>query len=65
MKIGFVQPEDEFVDGQDIGLIGTALGRDVKEMTWPAWALMVFLHFCMVHVIIEITKGLFNFIFMR
>ena len=63
MKIGFVQPEEEIVD--DVGFIETALGRGSAEMSWPSWALMIFLHFCIVQVIITFAKELFNFFFMR
>ena len=63
MKIGFVQPEEEIVEG--VGMIDTVFGRDAEEMTWPRWALMVFLHYCVVQVIFTLLKELFNFFFTR
>ena len=65
MKIGFVQPDDEIGDEQEVGFIATALGRDNAEMTWAHWAVMVFLHFCIVQVILSIVKELFHFFFLR
>ena len=63
MKIGFVQPEEEIIDG--VGFIETAFGRDSAEMTWPRWALMVFLHYCVVQVIFTLLKAMFQFFFTR
>ena len=65
MKIGFIQTEEKIVEGRDVGFIETVIGRDNAEMTWPSWALMVFLHFCIVQVILSIVKELFHFFFMR
>ena len=65
MKIGFVQPEEGIVEKPEVGFIDTALGRDDAEMCWPAWAMMVFLHFCIVQAIITFAKALLHFFFTR
>ena len=61
MKIGFVQPDEEIDDGQEVGFIETALGRGDAEMSRARWALMIFLHFCIVQVIITFATELFQF----
>ena len=65
MKIGFVQPEEETSEKQEVGFIQTVLRRDNAEMSWPAWAIMVLLHFYIVQAIIKFAKELFNFFFSR
>lgn len=61
MKIGFVQPEEEIVDEQEVGFIDPASGAEGEQTDWPSWVATVLIHFCMVYGIIAIVRDVIDF----
>ncbi len=61
MRIGFVQPEENGVNGHEVGYLDPAAGVNSEETHWYSWALTVFLHFCMVNGIINVVRAVIGF----
>ena len=65
MKIGFLQPEENIVNGHEVGYVDPVVEASSETTGWSSWAGTVFLHYCMVYGMVGMVRDLVHFFWGR